>query len=208
MADIETFRTETRSWLEANAPQSLIGYGAGDLDSYTWGGRRATFATPDHKVWMDVMGKKQWTAPMWPKEYGGGGLNKAEAKVLREEMQRRGRKSGKAILRDEAKYQISSTGLDALAYRRTVAVARLEKKLLGLLKQGKRLDFTTYFDKLNENKRKRKSRVGRRGVFEELYISDKKTRGTKEFAALKRTIYRDRARYKKTLANVATGSFP
>jgi alkylation response protein AidB-like acyl-CoA dehydrogenase len=88
MADIETFRTETRSWLEANAPQSLIGYGAGDLDSYTWGGRRATFATPDHKVWMDVMGKKQWTAPMWPKEYGGGGLDKAEAKVLREEMSR------------------------------------------------------------------------------------------------------------------------
>ncbi len=53
-------------------------------------------------------------------------------KVLREEMQMRGRKSGKAILRDEAKYQISSTGLDALAYRRTVAVARLEKKLLRL----------------------------------------------------------------------------
>jgi len=124
------------------------------------------------------------------------------------QMQKRGRKSGKAILRDEAKYQISSTGLDALAYRRTVAVARLEKKLLRLPKQGKRLDFTTYFDKLNENKRKRKSRVGRRGVFEELYIADKKDRNTKEFRSLKRTIYRDRARYKKTLANVATGSFP
>ncbi|MGY8803811.1 MAG: acyl-CoA dehydrogenase family protein, partial [bacterium] len=63
MADIETFRHETRSWLEANAPESLRDYGTAKLDSYTWGGRNAKFATPDHKVWMDVMAEKQWTAP-------------------------------------------------------------------------------------------------------------------------------------------------
>lgn len=90
MADIETFRNETRAWLEANAPKSLHGYGTADLDSYTWGGRNAKFATPDHKVWMEVMAEKQWTAPTWPVEYGGGGLDKQEAKVLAEEIARLG----------------------------------------------------------------------------------------------------------------------
>lgn len=90
MADIETFRYETRSWLEANAPESLRDYGTANLDSYTWGGRNAKFATPDHKVWMDVMAEKQWTAPTWPVEYGGGGLDKQEAKVLAEEIGRLG----------------------------------------------------------------------------------------------------------------------
>ena len=88
MADIETFRAETRSWLEENAPKSLWGFGNRDIDAYTWGGRNATFASPDHKVWMDVMAEKQWTAPTWPVEYGGGGLNKREAKVLAEEIGR------------------------------------------------------------------------------------------------------------------------
>ena len=88
MPDIETFRAGTRSWLEANAPESLVGFGSRDLDAYTWGGRNATFATPDHKVWMDLMAEKQWTAPTWPVEYGGGGLDKQEARVLAQEIAR------------------------------------------------------------------------------------------------------------------------
>jgi len=32
------------------------------------------------------MAERGWTAPTWPKEYGGGGLSKAEAKILTEEM--------------------------------------------------------------------------------------------------------------------------
>ena len=32
------------------------------------------------------MGERGWTAPTWPKEYGGGGLSPAEGKVLQEEM--------------------------------------------------------------------------------------------------------------------------
>ena len=31
--------------------------------------------------------RKGWTAPTWPKQYGGGGLSGAEARVLDEEMQ-------------------------------------------------------------------------------------------------------------------------
>ena len=32
------------------------------------------------------MAAKGWTAPTWPKQYGGGGLSRAEAAVLEEEM--------------------------------------------------------------------------------------------------------------------------
>jgi len=34
------------------------------------------------------MGEKGWTTPEWPAEYGGGGLDRDQAKVLREEMSR------------------------------------------------------------------------------------------------------------------------
>jgi alkylation response protein AidB-like acyl-CoA dehydrogenase len=87
MADLEEFRSETRSWLEANAPKSLHGVVITEF-SGTWGGRNATFDPPDMKPWLAMMGEKGWTAPTWPREYGGGGLSKPEAKVLSEELVR------------------------------------------------------------------------------------------------------------------------
>jgi len=39
------------------------------------------------------MAERGWTVPDWPKEYGGGGLSPAEARVLKEEMQRIGARS-------------------------------------------------------------------------------------------------------------------
>lgn len=77
------FREETREWLEANCPESMRSPGM-----VTSGGRRATFANPDTKLWLDRMAKKGWTAPDWPKEYGGGGLDKDEQQILVEEMRR------------------------------------------------------------------------------------------------------------------------
>ena len=85
MADLDTFRTETRQWLDANAPASIRGTGSGLLDG-NWGGRQARYRNPDMKVWLDVMAARGWTAPEWPTQYGGGGLSKAETKVLNEEM--------------------------------------------------------------------------------------------------------------------------
>ncbi|PTT71915.1 acyl-CoA dehydrogenase, partial [Pseudomonas sp. HMWF010] len=43
---------------------------------------------PDAKLWLERMGAKGWTAPTWPKEYGGGGLSKEQAKVLEQELRR------------------------------------------------------------------------------------------------------------------------
>ena len=79
------FRSETRSWLAANCPAGLRRGGGG---GYTAGGRQAVYRNPDTKLWLDRMAERGWTAPTWPKEYGGGGLDVATSRVLDEEMRR------------------------------------------------------------------------------------------------------------------------
>ena len=85
MADLETFRTETRAWLEANCPREMRTPMATEKDA-CWGGRHFQFASPAQKQWLDVMASRGWTVPDWPEEYGGGGLSAAETKILKQEM--------------------------------------------------------------------------------------------------------------------------
>ena len=87
MTELDTFRAETRAWLEANCPAECRGPVDNEEDR-VWGGRNAVYPTPAHKVWLDRMGTKGWTAPEWPTEYGGGGLSREQAKVLHSEMRR------------------------------------------------------------------------------------------------------------------------
>ena len=87
MADLETFRTETRAWLEANCPPEMR-EPIRDDDDVCWGGRNVKFKNAAQKLWLERMAARGWTVPEWPTQYGGGGLNRAEAKVLAEEMRR------------------------------------------------------------------------------------------------------------------------
>ena len=87
MSDLQLFRQQTREWLEDNCPQSMRTPSNGSED-ICWGGRNWTFSSEDQKQWLQRMAARGWTAPDWPVEYGGGGLNKAETKILREEMVR------------------------------------------------------------------------------------------------------------------------
>ncbi len=89
MSDLEAFRSETRAWLEANCPDEMRQPVRDEGDVY-WGGRRATFKSDAQKAWFEACLEKGYTVPAWPKEYGGAGLNPAEAKVLRQEMSRIG----------------------------------------------------------------------------------------------------------------------
>jgi len=88
MSDLETFRAETRKWLEENYPKNLAQADIDDDDDSIWGGRRAVYKNKDARLWLDRMAAKGWTAPTWPKEYGGGGLSSAEARVLQQELGR------------------------------------------------------------------------------------------------------------------------
>ncbi|MEZ5999268.1 acyl-CoA dehydrogenase family protein [Hyphomonas sp.] len=84
--ELETFRAEARSWLEENCPPSMRT--PMKDDEIVWGGKREKFKNPESKVWLERMASKGWTAPQWPKKYGGGGLSPAEARVLQQEMGR------------------------------------------------------------------------------------------------------------------------
>jgi acyl-CoA dehydrogenase len=84
VTDLETFREEARRWFVANAPASMYAP-VKNPDDLCWGGRKTRYPE-DVKRWLDVMAERGWTAPTWPREYGGGGLTKQEAKVLAEEM--------------------------------------------------------------------------------------------------------------------------
>lgn len=87
MPDLAQFRRETRTWLEANCPLSQR-EPVVEFEDRCWGGTKWKFVSDDQKRWLEVMAARGWTAPDWPAEYGGGGLNKEETKILREEMNR------------------------------------------------------------------------------------------------------------------------
>ncbi len=87
MSDLEVFRKETRKWLEENCPVSMRESVRTEAD-FCWGGRNFVFQSPDQRIWMERMAARGWTTPTWPKNYGGGGLDAAEDKILQQEMKR------------------------------------------------------------------------------------------------------------------------
>jgi alkylation response protein AidB-like acyl-CoA dehydrogenase len=82
---LETFREETRAWLDENCPPGARGPGP-----ISNGSSRITIDDPDTRLWLERMIEKGWTVPSWPKEYGGGALTKDEYVVLLQEMGRIG----------------------------------------------------------------------------------------------------------------------
>jgi alkylation response protein AidB-like acyl-CoA dehydrogenase len=88
----ETFRAEVRAWLEANCPPEMRQPMRSEADT-CWGGRRWTFQSDAQRLWLERMAERGWTVPEWPREYGGGGLSREEARILREEMRAMGCRS-------------------------------------------------------------------------------------------------------------------
>ena len=82
---LDAFRKETRAWLEAHFPPSLKGR---ENPIATIEGPTALSA--DEAAWKKAFGEKGWGVPTWPAQYGGGGLDRAEGRVLGEEMARLG----------------------------------------------------------------------------------------------------------------------
>lgn len=87
MSDLDQFKNDTRAWLEENCPEEMRSAPQSE-DDVCWGGRNFKFKNEAQKLWMERMAAKGWTVPTWPKEYGGGGLSKDEAKILKKEMKR------------------------------------------------------------------------------------------------------------------------
>jgi alkylation response protein AidB-like acyl-CoA dehydrogenase len=87
VSNLDQFRMEVREWLEANCPESMRTPYQSETD-ICWGGRNYEFQSEDQRLWLERMASKGWTVPTWPSEYGGGGLDRDHAKVLKEELAR------------------------------------------------------------------------------------------------------------------------
>lgn len=83
-----SFRNEVAQWLGENLPRSMRT--PMPEAEVPWGGRRPTSPNPESKLWLERMAARGWTAPTWPKHYGGAGLGADEASQLHEELQRIG----------------------------------------------------------------------------------------------------------------------
>jgi alkylation response protein AidB-like acyl-CoA dehydrogenase len=87
VSDLEQFRAETRDWLGSNCPQSMRSPYKHESE-ICWGGRDWRFESEDQRLWLEAMSGRGWTAPSWPTAYGGGGLDRDHAKILKQELAR------------------------------------------------------------------------------------------------------------------------
>jgi acyl-CoA dehydrogenase len=87
VTDTGQFRKEVRDWLQANCPDSMRSPYQSEAD-VCWGGRNFKFQSEDQRLWLECMASRGWTAPSWPREYGGGGLGREHSKILKEELAR------------------------------------------------------------------------------------------------------------------------
>jgi alkylation response protein AidB-like acyl-CoA dehydrogenase len=85
--DEDDFRSQVRGALEREVPVALRGK-VGDSKAHVWGGRRVTFGYPESRAWLALAAERGWTAPRWPRQYGGGGLTAEQASVLEAEIAR------------------------------------------------------------------------------------------------------------------------
>ena len=75
------FREEARGFLAEHFPPELEG--KANLLASVEG---PTDESPAQKRWREAMGSRGWGTPTWPREYGGGGLTRKQARILEEEM--------------------------------------------------------------------------------------------------------------------------
>ncbi len=68
------FRDEVRAFIDANYPAHLKGKGL-----------REDLSKEDFLAWHKILGKKGWSAPAWPKEYGGTGWTATQRYIWLEE---------------------------------------------------------------------------------------------------------------------------
>ncbi len=78
--NLNEFRQATRDWLNDNCPASMRDRAVHFEDAYD------VYNTDDARLWLERAAERGWTAPQWPKEYGGGGLTREEGKIFAQEM--------------------------------------------------------------------------------------------------------------------------
>ena len=71
----EAFRKDVRTFIAENLPPDVKGKARRDMTS-----------KDDFLKWHQILYKKGWVAPLWPKEYGGTGWNVTQRYIFNEEV--------------------------------------------------------------------------------------------------------------------------
>ncbi len=81
MSELAEFRAEVRAWVEENCPPGARG--PGEIHG---GGSKQQIRNPDVSLWLERCAERGYTAPTWPRQYGGAGLDREQARALAEAM--------------------------------------------------------------------------------------------------------------------------
>ncbi len=84
--ELDGFRVGVRAWIEEAYPAALREAKAPTDPEAIWGGRAFAQSEDPQILWMRRCAEKGYTAPTWPKAYGGAGLSAAEARALDQEL--------------------------------------------------------------------------------------------------------------------------
>ncbi|HEX7885058.1 MAG TPA: acyl-CoA dehydrogenase family protein [Phenylobacterium sp.] len=84
--ELDSFTRDVRERLAALYPPELRDPNVKSHPEAIWGGRAFAGSNDPQIVWMQRMAAIGWTAPAWPKAYGGGGMTAEQAQVLRDEL--------------------------------------------------------------------------------------------------------------------------
>ncbi len=82
----EEFRQEISQWFQNNCPDSMKT--PMPAEEQVWASSKIKFPNNDSRKWFKSMVEKGYCTPEWPKKYGGAGLSKEKANVLRDEMRK------------------------------------------------------------------------------------------------------------------------
>ena len=80
----DELRSEVRTWLETNLPDDWV---KAIHDGNDTGLAKARMGL-DYNQWCALLGQAGWATPTWPVEFGGAGLETAQAKIVNEELGR------------------------------------------------------------------------------------------------------------------------
>ena len=77
MTDIDAFREDVRQFIDAKLPDELRG-----------AGNRSDLPGGPLRKWVEALAERGWITPEWPKEYGGGGLDRKTAAAMKAEFKK------------------------------------------------------------------------------------------------------------------------
>src|SRR6266567_1557797 len=87
-AEQAAFRQDVRSYIQERLPQ-YYRHKPEDEPENDWQ-YDMSLGSPEAKAaareWMHALSERGWSAPHWPKEYGGGGLSTIEQFIFKQEL--------------------------------------------------------------------------------------------------------------------------